>query len=89
MVNCSDGFAIAEQDLRIRGPGELLGTRQWGVPEFRVADLVRDSHLLEQARNEAFALIQQDPQLAKPEHQALKMVMLRRWKTKLDLGSVG
>ena len=89
MVNCSDGFAIAEQDLRIRGPGEFLGTRQWGVPEFRVADLVRDSHLLEQARNEAFALIQQDPQLAKPEHQALKMVMLRRWKTKLDLGSVG
>jgi len=89
MVNCSDGFAIAEQDLRIRGPGEFLGTRQWGVPEFRVADLVRDSHLLEQARNEAFALIQQDPQLAKSEHQALKMVMLRRWKTKLDLGSVG
>jgi len=45
MVECADGFAIAEQDLRIRGPGEFLGTRQWGIPEFRVADLVRDSHL--------------------------------------------
>ena len=89
MVNCSDGFAIAEQDLRIRGPGEFLGTRQWGMPEFRVADLVRDSHLFEQARDEAFQLIQQDPHLSKPEHQALKMAMLIRWKTKLDLGTVG
>jgi len=89
MVKCSDGFAIAEQDLLIRGPGEFLGTRQWGVPEFRVADLVRDSDLFEQARNEAFQLIQQDPELTKPEHQVLKAVMLRRWKTKLDLGNVG
>ena len=89
MVNCSDGFAIAEQDLRIRGPGEFLGTRQWGMPEFRVADLVRDSDLFEEARNEAFQLIQQDPHLSKPEHQALKMAMLIRWKTKLDLGTVG
>ena len=89
MVNCSDGFAIAEQDLRIRGPGEFLGTRQWGMPEFRVADLVRDSDLFEEARNEAFQLIQQDPALTKPEHQDLKKAMLRRWKTKLDLGSVG
>lgn len=89
MVNCSDGFAIAEQDLLIRGPGEFLGTRQWGVPEFRVADLVRDSQLLEQARDEAFLLVQQDPHLAFPEHQELKTTMLRRWKTKLELGSIG
>lgn len=89
MVNCSDGFAIAEQDLLIRGPGEFLGTRQWGVPEFRVADLVRDSQLLEQARDEAFLLVQQDPHLSLPEHQELKTAMLRRWKTKLELGSIG
>ncbi len=89
MVNCSDGFAIAEQDLLIRGPGEFLGTRQWGVPEFRVADLVRDSQLLEQARDEAFLLVQQDPHLALPEHQELKTAMLRRWKTKLELGTIG
>lgn len=89
MVNCSDGFAIAEQDLRIRGPGDFLGTRQWGVPEFRVADLVRDSHLLEQARKEAFTLVEQDPHLSLPEHRELKSIMLRRWKTKLDLGSIG
>lgn len=89
MVNCADGFAIAEQDLLIRGPGEFLGTRQWGVPEFRVADLVRDSQLLEQARDEAFLLVQQDPHLSLPEHQELKTAMLRRWKTKLELGSIG
>ncbi|MDA1303526.1 MAG: ATP-dependent DNA helicase RecG [Nitrospirae bacterium] len=89
MVNCADGFAIAEQDLLIRGPGEFLGTRQWGVPEFRVADLVRDSQLLEQARDEAFLLVQQDPHLAVPEHQELKTAMLRRWQTKLELGSIG
>ena len=59
------------------------------MPEFRVADLVRDSALLEQARSEAFQFIQQDPELARPEHQVLKTVVLRRWKTKLDLGNVG
>ncbi|MDT7042633.1 ATP-dependent DNA helicase RecG [Candidatus Nitronereus thalassa] len=89
MVNCSDGFAIAEQDLLIRGPGEFLGTRQWGIPEFRVADLVRDSQLLEQARDEAFLLVQQDPHLSLPEHQELKTAMLRRWQKKLELGSIG
>jgi len=89
MVNCSDGFAIAEQDLRIRGPGEFLGTRQWGMPEFRIADLVRDSHLLEQARDEAFKLVQHDPHLSLPEHRELKTTMLRRWQARLDLGSIG
>lgn len=89
MVHCSDGFAIAEQDLRIRGPGEFLGTRQWGMPEFKVMDLSRDAQLLEQAREEAFKVVKQDPHLSRPEHQILKIAMLRRWKTKLDLGSVG
>lgn len=89
MVNCSDGFAIAEQDLRIRGPGEFWGTRQWGIPEFRVADLVRDAHVLEHARDEAFTLVAQDPQLTRPEHRGLKATMLRRWQAKLELGSVG
>ena len=89
MVNCSDGFKIAEEDLRIRGPGEFLGVRQWGVPEFRVVDLARDATLLEQARQEAFAVVARDPHLSLPEHHALKAAMLRRWQTKFDLGSVG
>ncbi|MGZ8393504.1 MAG: ATP-dependent DNA helicase RecG, partial [Nitrospira sp.] len=63
LVNSNDGFLIAEEDLRIRGPGEFLGLRQWGVPEFRAANLVRDADLLEQARQEASTLLEQDPGL--------------------------
>ncbi|OLB62604.1 MAG: hypothetical protein AUH96_11300 [Nitrospirae bacterium 13_2_20CM_2_61_4] len=57
LVNSTDGFVIAEEDLRIRGPGEFFGVRQWGVPEFRAANLIRDAAMLEQARQEAFALV--------------------------------
>ena len=89
MVHCSDGFAIAEQDLRIRGPGEMLGTRQSGIPEFRVMNLVRDAAVLEQARQEAFALMERDPELAHPDHQLLKATVVRKWQARLDLGSIG
>ena len=88
LVNSTDGFVIAEEDLRIRGPGEFFGVRQWGMPEFRAANLVRDAAILEQARQEAFAIVQADPSLGDPRHQALRAVMLRRWKAKLDLGKV-
>jgi ATP-dependent DNA helicase RecG len=88
LVRSTDGFVIAEEDLRIRGPGEFFGLRQWGMPEFRVANLVRDAELLRQARQEAFALLKQDPQLKAPVHRALRETMLRRWETKLDLGSI-
>ncbi len=89
MRRCADGFAIAEQDLNIRGPGEVLGTRQWGIPEWRVANPVRDAALLEEARREAFALVERDPQLSHPDHQALKAATLRRWQATLNLGSIG
>ena len=88
LVRSTDGFVIAEEDLRIRGPGEFFGFRQWGMPEFRVANLLRDAELLQQARQEAFALLKQDPQLKLPVHRALREAMLRRWETKLELGSV-
>src|SRR5207245_4380254 len=88
LVSSTDGFVIAEEDLRIRGPGEFFGVRQWGVPEFRAANLVRDAAILEQARQEAFSIVQADPSLGDPRHQALRAVMLRRWKAKLDLGKV-
>lgn len=88
LVQSNDGFVIAEEDLRIRGPGEFFGLRQWGMPEFRVANLVRDGELLQQARQEAVALLKQDPQLQAAAHQGLKEAMLRKWEKKLDLGSV-
>jgi ATP-dependent DNA helicase RecG len=87
-VRSNDGFVIAEEDLRIRGPGEFFGLRQWGVPEFRVANIVRDSDLLQQARLEAFSLLKQDPRLEAVGHRGLREAMLRKWEKKLDLGSV-
>ena len=88
LVRSTDGFVIAEEDLRIRGPGEFFGFRQWGMPEFRVANIVRDADLLQQARSEAFALLRQDPQLSSSVHHGLREAMLRKWEKKLDLGSV-
>jgi ATP-dependent DNA helicase RecG len=71
MTRTNNGFLIAEEDLRIRGPGEIYGTRQSGMPSFRVADLVKDMRLLEVARQEAFHLLEHDPDLSRPEHAAL------------------
>jgi len=88
LVRSNDGFEIAEEDLRIRGPGEFFGFRQWGMPEFRVANIVRDGDLLQLARSEAFSLLKQDPQLSAPAHQRIKEMMLRKWEKRLDLGSV-
>ena len=88
LVRSSDGFVIAEEDLRLRGPGEFFGSRQWGVPEFRVANLIRDHALLEQARHEAQTLVREDPRFTAPGHQAARDAMRRRWQAKLVLGSV-
>jgi ATP-dependent DNA helicase RecG len=88
LVQSNDGFVIAEEDLRIRGPGEFFGLRQWGMPEFRVANIVRDGDLLQQARQEAFTLLKLDPGLKAAAHQGLREAMLRKWEKKLELGSV-
>jgi ATP-dependent DNA helicase RecG len=89
MEETLDGFRIAEEDLAIRGPGEFLGVRQWGLPDLRVANLIRDVRLLQQARQEAFALIDQDPQLGREEHRFLMETIRARWQEKLELASVG
>jgi len=85
MEQTNDGFKIAEEDLVIRGPGEFMGTRQSGLPDFRVADILRDATLLNNARKEAFLLVQDDPFLEKPEHAALKTILLRKWEGRLEL----
>lgn len=89
LTNSHDGFIIAERDLEIRGPGEFLGTRQSGLPELRVAHLIRDQHVLAEARREAFALIDDDPHLALPEHAMLRRALLERWQQKFELLHVG
>lgn len=83
IVEKTDGFAIAEEDLKIRGPGEFFGTRQSGIPDFRVADILRDVRILNISRKEAFDLIEKDPTLA--YHRHLREYLHRFWKGKLDL----
>ena len=85
----NDGFRIAEEDLRLRGPGELIGKRQHGMPAFRVADLVIDLPLLEQARDDAAHLWRSDALLKSSEHAALRRAVLRSYGQVLALGDVG
>jgi ATP-dependent DNA helicase RecG len=75
LANCDDGFKIAEADLAIRGPGEFLGTRQHGLPEFRIADLLRDGPLLSLARREAFLLLEGDPELNHSDNAAARRTL--------------
>ncbi len=89
MESTSDGFRIAEADLEIRGPGDFLGTRQSGMPDFRVANILRDGALLERAREAAFGLVERDPDLASPASLPLKDELLRRWGQRLELGAIG
>jgi ATP-dependent DNA helicase RecG len=84
-----DGFKIAEADLRLRGPGELLGTRQSGLADFRLANLLRDSRILVEARKEALAWLEKDPQLRSRESIGMKEILKHRWGSRLQLGAVG
>jgi ATP-dependent DNA helicase RecG len=75
MTQSSDGFVIAEEDLKLRGPGEFFGTRQHGLPDLEIANLLRDNEILEIARKEAFELIEEDPNLCKSQHHLLKKLI--------------
>ena len=81
----NDGFVIAEQDLRLRGPGEFLGTRQSGLPDMVLTNLAEDTEILEAARIEAQTILKQDPQLTGPEHQTLKQELFRFFRHHLSL----
>jgi ATP-dependent DNA helicase RecG len=89
LESTADGFELAERDFRLRGPGDLFGTRQHGLPPLRVADLQSDAELLSEARRDAAELISSDPDLSQPKHAALRQRMLARYGKALDLGDVG
>ncbi len=89
MEELQNGFKIAEVDLQLRGPGEILGTRQSGLPDFRLASVSRDAELLLKARKEALEWLAADPFLKGKESRAMKEVLKHRWSGRLELGSIG
>lgn len=89
MEEYADGFRIAEEDLKIRGPGDFLGTRQSGMPDLRVGNLVSDLPALEQAKTWAAELLRQDPTLKLSEHQDILALLRHRWQERLGLAEVG
>jgi len=85
MEQTDDGFRIAEEDLRLRGPGEFFGTRQHGLPELKVADLIDDFELLRMARRDAGEILNEDPDLTAPHHQQLRKELIKAYQGRLEL----
>jgi ATP-dependent DNA helicase RecG len=89
MESTNDGFRISEVDLEIRGPGELFGTRQHGLLNFKIADLLTDGAILQTARQEAQALVQDDPRLAEFRNHAIREMVQKRYSRNFGLIEVG
>jgi len=83
LTETDDGFVIAEKDLDIRGPGEFLGTRQSGLPELRFGNIAKDFSIMEDAREEAFKIVNEDPFLKDSRNEGIKSLILERFKGKI------
>jgi ATP-dependent DNA helicase RecG len=88
MVRSSDGFEIAEVDLQLRGPGDLMGTQQSGLLNLKIADLAKDSQLVILARDAARAILEKDPNLILPEYAQIRSILVDVLKTKPDWGKI-
>jgi ATP-dependent DNA helicase RecG len=89
MTHLSDGFEIAEMDLRLRGPGEFFGTRQHGLPQLKLADITKEIELLHLAREDALEMLQSDPNLMARSHEHLRRALIAKFGETLDLAQVG
>ena len=89
MAESHDGFEIAEEDLKLRGPGDIFGTRQHGLPEIRFGNIIRDMEIMELARKEAFLLVQNDPEMKQYENRFIRQNLARRFKGRPSLAEVG
>ncbi|SDC56818.1 MULTISPECIES: ATP-dependent DNA helicase RecG [unclassified Candidatus Frackibacter] len=85
MTQSTDGFVIAEEDLKLRGPGEFFGTRQHGLPDLKIANLLRDSELLEIAREQALGVVEKDPELNELRHRLLKAFIQLKFGADFEL----
>ncbi len=84
-----NGFEIAEIDMKLRGPGEFFGTRQHGLPEFKLADIASEIDLLRLARDDAQEILKRDPKLNEPRHRFLRDAVARQFGDSLDLAQIG
>jgi ATP-dependent DNA helicase RecG len=82
MTQTNDGFEIAEVDLRLRGPGDIMGTQQSGLLNLKIADVVKDNTILQNARHHAIRLLKKDANMEKPEHAMLKQRFIELTKDK-------
>jgi ATP-dependent DNA helicase RecG len=88
MVRTTDGFEIAEADLKLRGPGDILGTQQSGMVNLKLADLIEDQDILSKARDTALKIMEEDEKLEKPEHLVIKNTLREKLKYKLGWSKI-
>jgi ATP-dependent DNA helicase RecG len=88
ITRCNDGFEIAEHDLKLRGPGEMFSTRQHGLPDLKIANIIDDYDLLVLARKNAFELVTMDPMLKIPEHKNIRRALLSKFGDSLGLADI-
>ena len=88
MVNTNDGFEISEVDMKLRGPGDLMGTRQSGILNLQIADLMKDGEILKSAREAVIRLLEKDPRLENPAHQGILNTFNKRMKGRVQWGRI-
>jgi ATP-dependent DNA helicase RecG len=82
MCETNDGFIISEEDMKMRGPGDIMGTQQSGLMQMKIADITKDGEILQTAREKAIALLEEDPELTASSNQILRNELIRRDKNK-------
>jgi len=88
IASTTDGFAIAEMDLKLRGPGEFFGLKQHGLPRLKIANVVEDYAILEHARKEAFRIVAEDPRLERHRYKMVREFFLQHYKDRFQLSKV-